>query len=272
MRPYRPRPPALRRRPRRQRNRWPRGRRAPPGSPSPCSCCWWSASPGCSSWRAREAATTRCRWRRRRRLRRRRFAPSQPTQGDYQFLDLAWGSSREDVQSKSQGPQLQSTRTGRGRRRAVPGTRRRARRGGLRDVRRRQALQGDGPHARARRRRRVRSWHKQSVAAAYGQPARQQGVAVIWPERNGITRVGDAGCVGPPDESELRIGWMAGRVEAPPREVTSENEIRTCRARQSPCVRACPSRPPARGSRSTSTSRRRSTSAADTRTAAAAAR
>jgi hypothetical protein len=26
---------------------------------------------------------------------------------------------------------------------------------------------------------------KQSVGAAYGQPARQQGAAVIWPERNG---------------------------------------------------------------------------------------
>jgi hypothetical protein len=112
------------------------------------------------------------------------LAPSQPTQTDYQFLDLEWGSSREAVQSslKARGfNRLEQDEDGdvqyQGR---VDG----------RDAAVYAMFAGDklskvmvlmlAADAGG-----VYELAKQSVAAAYGQPARQQGAAVIWPERNG---------------------------------------------------------------------------------------
>ena len=112
------------------------------------------------------------------------FAPSQPTQGDYQFLDLAWGASREDVQSKlkdrsfnrlerdEDGDEQYQGRVD-GRDAAVyamfAGDK-------LSKVMVLMLAPDDGD---------VFQFAQRRVAAAYGQPARQQGVAVIWPERNG---------------------------------------------------------------------------------------
>jgi hypothetical protein len=112
------------------------------------------------------------------------LAPSQPTQGDYQFVDLAWGSSREAVQSslKARGfNRLERDEDGdeqyQGR---VDG----------RDAAVYAMFAGDklskvmvlmlAPDSGE-----VYEMAKQHVAAAFGQPARQQGAAVIWPERNG---------------------------------------------------------------------------------------
>jgi hypothetical protein len=112
------------------------------------------------------------------------LAPSQPTQADYQFVDLAWGSSREAVQSSLKARdfnQLERDEDGdvqyQGR---VDG----------RDAAVYAMFAGDklskvmvlmlAPDAGD-----VYEKARKSVGAAYGQPARQQGAAVIWPERNG---------------------------------------------------------------------------------------
>jgi hypothetical protein len=112
------------------------------------------------------------------------FAPSQPTQGDYQFLDLAWGASREDVQSKLKDRSFNRLE------RDEDGDEQYQGRVDGRDAAVYAMFAGDklskvmvlmlAPDSGD-----VYELAKQRVAAAYGQPARQQGVAVIWPERNG---------------------------------------------------------------------------------------
>jgi hypothetical protein len=113
------------------------------------------------------------------------FAPSQPTQGDYQFLDLAWGASREDVQSKLKDRSFNRLE------RDEDGDEQYQGRVDGRDAAVYAMFTGDklskvmvlmlAPDSGD-----VYQLAKQSVAAAYGQPARQQGAAaVIWPERNG---------------------------------------------------------------------------------------
>jgi hypothetical protein len=112
------------------------------------------------------------------------LAPSQPTQGDYQFLDLAWGSSREAVQSNLKARSFTRLE------RDEDGDEQYQGRVDGRDAAVYAMFAGDklskvmilmlAPDSGG-----VYEVAKQSVAAAYGQPARQQGAAVIWPERNG---------------------------------------------------------------------------------------
>jgi hypothetical protein len=112
------------------------------------------------------------------------FAPSQPTQGDYQFLDLAWGSSREAVQSNLKARSFNRLE------RDEDGDEQYQGRVDGRDAAVYAMFAGDklskvmvlmlAPDSGG-----VYELAKQRVGAAYGQPARQQGAAVIWPERNG---------------------------------------------------------------------------------------
>jgi hypothetical protein len=112
------------------------------------------------------------------------LAPSQPTQGDYQFLDLAWGSSREAVQSNLKARSFTRLE------RDEDGDEQYQGRVDGRDAAVYAMFAGDklskvmvlmlAPDSGG-----VYELAKQSVAAAYGQAARQQGAAVIWPERNG---------------------------------------------------------------------------------------
>ena len=112
------------------------------------------------------------------------LAPSQPTQGDYQFVDLAWGSSREAVQSNLKARSFNRLE------RDEDGDEQYQGRVDGRDAAVYAMFAGDklskvmilmlAPDSGG-----VYELAKQSVAAAYGQPARQQGAAVIWPERNG---------------------------------------------------------------------------------------
>jgi len=112
------------------------------------------------------------------------LAPSQPTQGDYQFLDLAWGASREAVQSNLKARSFNRLE------RDEDGDEQYQGRVDGRDAAVYAMFAGDklskvmvlmlAPDSGG-----VYELAKQSVAAAYGQPARQQGAAVIWPERNG---------------------------------------------------------------------------------------
>lgn len=112
------------------------------------------------------------------------FAPSEPTQGDYQFMDLAWGSSREAVQTglKARGfnyverdddgdEQYQGRVEGRD---AAVYAMFAANK--LAKVMIIMLAPDDGG---------VYNLARQNVAKAYGTPARLQGVASIWPERNG---------------------------------------------------------------------------------------
>ena len=113
------------------------------------------------------------------------LAPSQPTQGDYQFLDLAWGASREDVQSKLKDRSFNRLE------RDEDGDEQYQGRVDGRDAAVYAMFAGEklskvmilmltpDPE------RVMYEQAQRSVAAAYGQPARQQGDAVIWPERNG---------------------------------------------------------------------------------------
>ncbi len=114
------------------------------------------------------------------------LAPPQPTQGDYQYLDLAWGSSREAVQSslKARGfNRLERDEDGDeqyqgrvdGRDAAVYAMFAGDKLSKVMILMLAPDTGGGGMYEQA----------KQSVAAAYGQHARQQGAAVIWPERNG---------------------------------------------------------------------------------------
>jgi hypothetical protein len=112
------------------------------------------------------------------------LAPSQPTQGDYQFVDLAWGSSREAVQSNLKARSFTRLE------RDEDGDEQYQGRVDGRDAAIYAMFAGDklskvmilmlAPDTGG-----VYEFAKQSVAAAYGQPARTQGEAVIWPERNG---------------------------------------------------------------------------------------
>ena len=112
------------------------------------------------------------------------LAPSQPTQGDYQFLDLAWGSSREAVQSNLKARSFTRLE------RDEDGDEQYQGRVDGRDAAVYAMFAGDklskvmvlmlAPDSGG-----VYEVAKQSVAAANGQPARQQGAAVICPERNG---------------------------------------------------------------------------------------
>jgi hypothetical protein len=112
------------------------------------------------------------------------FAPSQPTQGDYQFVDLPWGSSREAVQSNLKARSFNHLE------RDEDGDEQYQGRVQGRDAAVYAMFAGDklskvmvlmlAPDSGG-----VYELAKQSVAVAYGQPARQQGAAVIWPERNG---------------------------------------------------------------------------------------
>jgi len=114
------------------------------------------------------------------------FAPSQPTQGDYQFLDLAWGSSREAVQSNLKARSFNRVE------RDEDGDEQYQGRVDGRDAAVYAMFAGDklskvmvlmlAPDDVGGD---VYSKAQKSIAAAYGQPARQQGEAVIWPERNG---------------------------------------------------------------------------------------
>jgi hypothetical protein len=114
------------------------------------------------------------------------FAPSQPTQGDYQFLDLAWGSSREAVQSNLKARSFNRLE------RDEDGDEQYQGRVDGRDAAVYAMFAGDklskvmvlmlAPDDVGGD---VYSKAQKSIAAAYGQPARQQGEAVIWPERNG---------------------------------------------------------------------------------------
>ena len=151
------------------------------------------------------------------------LAPSQPTQGDYQFLDLAWGSSREAVQSNLKARSFNRLE------RDEDGDERSkdASTGATQAVY--AMFAGDklskvmvlmlAPDSGG-----VYELAKQSVAAAYRPARAPAGRRGDLARTERLTRVGDAGCLGPPDESELRIGWMAGRVEAPPREVTASKK------------------------------------------------
>jgi len=112
------------------------------------------------------------------------FAPSQPTQGDYQFLDLAWGSSREAVQSNLKARSFTRLE------RDEDGDEQYQGRVEGRDAAIYAMFAGDKLSKvmvlmLAPDKGEVYSLAKQSVGAAYGQPARQHGAAVIWPERNG---------------------------------------------------------------------------------------
>jgi hypothetical protein len=112
------------------------------------------------------------------------LAPPQPTQGDYQYLDLAWGSSREAVQASLKARSFNRLE------RDEDGDEQYQGRVDGRDAAIYAMFAGDklskvmvlmlAPDAGG-----VYEQAKQSVGAAYGQPARQQGAAVIWPERNG---------------------------------------------------------------------------------------
>jgi hypothetical protein len=112
------------------------------------------------------------------------LAPLQPTQTDYQFLDLEWGSSREAVQSNLKARDFTW------RERDEDGDVQYQGRVDGRDAVVYAMFAGDklskvmvlmlAADAGG-----VYELAKQSVAAAYGQPARQQGAAMIWPERNG---------------------------------------------------------------------------------------
>ncbi len=112
-------------------------------------------------------------------------APPQPTQGDYQYLDLAWGSSREAVQSSLKARSFTRLE------RDEDGDEQYQGRVDGRDAAVYAMFAGDklskvmvlmlAPDSSGG----VFEQAKQSVGAAYGQPARQQGTAVIWPERNG---------------------------------------------------------------------------------------
>jgi hypothetical protein len=113
------------------------------------------------------------------------LAPSQPTQGDYQFVDLAWGSSREAVQSNLKARSFTRLE------RDEDGDEQYQGRVDGRDAAVYAMFAGDklskvmilmlAPDSGG-----VYDVAKQSLTAAYGQPARQQGeFAVIWPERNG---------------------------------------------------------------------------------------
>jgi len=112
------------------------------------------------------------------------LAPSQPTQGDYQFVDLAWGSSREAVQSSLKARSFNRLE------RDEDGDEQYQGRVDGRDAAVYAMFAGDklskvmvlmlAPDSGE-----VYEQAKQNVAAAYGPPARQQGAAVIWPERNG---------------------------------------------------------------------------------------
>jgi hypothetical protein len=116
------------------------------------------------------------------------LAPSQPTQGDYQFLDLSWGASRDAVRSNLTAHSFSRV---------------------VRDEDGDEQFQGrvdgrdavvyamfagdtlakvmvimlapdsDSPGSG------VFELARKNIAAAYGPPARQQGTAIIWPERNG---------------------------------------------------------------------------------------
>jgi hypothetical protein len=117
------------------------------------------------------------------------LAPPQPTQGDYQYLDLAWGSSREAVQSSLKARSFNRLE------RDEDGDEQYQGRVDGRDAAVYAMFAGDklskvmilmlapdsGSGSGS-----VYEKAKESLAAAYGQPARQQGeFAVIWPERNG---------------------------------------------------------------------------------------
>ena len=113
------------------------------------------------------------------------LAPSQPTQGDYQFLDLPWGASRDAVRSNL---------TARGFNRAErdeDGDEQYTGRVDGRDAAVYAMFAGEklakvmvimlAPDPQGG----VYELARQNVSTAYGQPARVQGTAVIWPERNG---------------------------------------------------------------------------------------
>ena len=114
------------------------------------------------------------------------LAPPQPTQGDYQYLDLAWGSSREAVQSNLKARSFNRVE------RDEDGDEQYQGRVDGRDAAVYAMFAGDklskvmvlmlAPDEVGGD---VYSKAQKSIAAAYGQPARQQGEAVIWPERNG---------------------------------------------------------------------------------------
>jgi hypothetical protein len=113
------------------------------------------------------------------------FAPSVPTQGDYQFLDLTWNSSRDQVRAAltshdfkpierdEDGDEQYQGRV-EGRDAAVYAMFARDKLSKVMVI----MLAPDEGGA-------VYELAKRSVTTAYGPPGRLQSTAVIWPERNG---------------------------------------------------------------------------------------
>jgi hypothetical protein len=112
------------------------------------------------------------------------LAPSQPTPGDYQFLDLGWNTSRDAVQSQLTAHDFKHVE------RDPDGDEQYQGRVDGRDAAVYAMFAGEklakvmvimlAPDTGG-----VYELAKQNISAAYGPPARLQGTAVIWPERNG---------------------------------------------------------------------------------------
>lgn len=112
------------------------------------------------------------------------LAPSQPTQSDYQFVDLQWGASRQAVEANLKARDFKKVE------RDEDGDEQYQGRVDGRDAAVYAMFSGDklakvmvimlSPDAGG-----VYEQAKKDLSAAYGQPARLQGAAVIWPERHG---------------------------------------------------------------------------------------
>lgn len=112
------------------------------------------------------------------------FAPAEPTSADYQFLNLAWNATRDDVRAKLMArgfTYLQRDEDGddqyqgriEGRDAGIAAMYAGDKLAKVMIV----MLMGDTGE--------VYALAQQALTRAYGSPARQKGLAFIWPERNG---------------------------------------------------------------------------------------
>lgn len=113
------------------------------------------------------------------------IAPSQPTDGDYQFLSIAWGTTRADVRARLEARGFTFIETD------SDGDDQYQGRVDGRDAGLAAMFAGDGlakfvvvmlaPDPGGG----LLEMFKQNLAAAYSTPAQQRGLATIWPERTG---------------------------------------------------------------------------------------
>ena len=152
------------------------------------------------------------------------LAPGQPTDGDYLFLAIPWGTPRADVRAPPGSARLHVHRDRRGRRRPVPGTRRRPRRRRGRDVCRQRPGQVRRGDAGGRSERRPaggcssRTWHAPTASRPSSAAWRRSGrsAPARWsgspPRRLATSPCTTKPPAGRPSRSDARGGGSRGVV------------------------------------------------------------